>query len=378
MVKKRKKSVLSKVIDFFLNSDYEAYLVGGILRDTLLGRKTKDIDIAIRKNALRAAYQLNRILKGKIEVHQEFNTATILKDKTRIDIAMTRDEVYPKPGALPQVFEADIYGDLRRRDFSINAIGLSISNKKPEVIDPYRGREFIKKRLIRVLHPKSFIDDPTRIFRALRYKNRLNFKLEHMTEKLIIEAVWLRVLKKVSKQRILNELRLIFEEETYLRTLKDLHKYGVFNFDIKRLKFFNKIPEDMRLYYFLSLLKEDFALSDDEAKLISNFRNIERIRTGMIKAKMNSNLYYTLCNIDDRVTRAILRLYPELRRKIRRFYILRKVKPLLSGQDLLNLKIKPGPVFREILSGIHKMQLDKKIKGKKEALEVVKKWMKLS
>lgn len=378
MVKKRKRSVLSKVVDFFLNSEYEAYLVGGILRDTILDRKTRDIDISVSGDAIKAAYQLNRILKGRIEVHKDFGTATILKGRTRIDIAMTRDETYPKPGALPVVFASDIFGDLRRRDFTINSMGLLISREKPRLIDSFFGRQHLEKKWIKVIHPKSFLDDPTRIFRALRYKNRLKFRFEPKTEKLLIEAAWLRVLKKVSKQRILNELKLIFAEETYLRTIKDIHKYGVFEFDIKKLNMLKKIPSDLKYYYFLSLLEDNFPLSNEEAMIVSNFRNIEKIKQGIKRAGTNSELYYALHNVDKKVIRALFVLYKSLRHKIRKFYGLNRIKPLINGEDLKRLKIKPGPIFREILTGIHKMQLDKKIKDKKEAIRMVKKWLNLS
>ncbi|MEO0129202.1 MAG: hypothetical protein ABIL02_03085 [candidate division WOR-3 bacterium] len=375
LVKKRKKSVLSKVVNFFLNSDYKAYLVGGILRDTLLDRKTRDIDISVCGDAIKAAYELNKILKGKIEVHNDFKTATIFTGRTRIDIAMTRDETYPKPGALPIVFESDIFGDLRRRDFTINSMGLLISKTNPRIIDSFFGLKHLENKLIKVIHPKSFMDDPTRIFRALRYKNRLNFKLESRTEKLLIEASWLRVLKKVSKQRILNELKLIFEEETYLRTIKDLYKYEIFQFDIKKINILKKIPPDLRYYYFLSLLEDNFPLSNEEARLVSNFRNFEKIKQGIKRAEKNSEIYYSLNNVDKRVIRTIFSLYKSLRPKIRKFYRLSRIKPLLNGDDLNELKVRPGPIFRVILTGIHKLQLDKRIKDKKEAIGMVKKWL---
>lgn len=378
LVKKRKKSVLSKVVDFFLNSEYKAYLVGGILRDTLLNRKTRDIDISVSGDAIKAAYQLNSILKGRIEIHQDFNTATIFKGRTRIDIAMIRDEIYPKPGALPVVFESDIYGDLRRRDFTINSMGLYISRDDPCLIDSFFGRKHFEKRWIKVIHPKSFLDDPTRMFRALRYKNRLNFRLEPMTEKLLIEASWLRVLKKVSKQRILNELKLIFEEETYMRTIRDIHKYEILEFNIKRLNTLKKVPKDLKYYYFLSLLEDNFPLSSEEAKLVSNFRNIEKIKQGIKRAETNSELYYTIHNVDKKVIKALFVMYKSLRHKIRRFYGLNRIKPLINGEDLKRLKIKPGPIFREMLTGVHKLQLDKKIKSKKEAMEMVRKWLTVS
>ncbi len=378
LVKKRKKSVLNKIIDFFKKSSFNAYLVGGVVRDALLNTATNDIDITIEGDAIKAGYELNRILRGKIEVHKDFGTVTISKDKTRIDIAMARKETYPKPGSLPLVSPSDIYDDLKRRDFTINAIALAISKENfGEVFDPFNGINDIKKKLIRVLHDKSFIEDPTRILRALRYKNRLNFKLDKHTEKLLMIGSSCKVVKNVSKQRILQELRLIFEEKEWLNILKDINKYKLLEFDMERLKNLRKIP-DLKYYYFLSLMKEDFPLSNQETKIINDFKKLDNIRRDIQSTKRNSQLYYLLINIDEKVVKTISALYPGLSYKIKKFYALKKIKPLISGEDLKKMNIQPGPVFKELLNGIHKMQLDRKIKNRKQIKEILQKWVNVS
>lgn len=373
MVKKKKRSVLNKIINFFTYSSYNAYLVGGIIRDTILKSSTKDIDIAIEGNAIKAGYALNRILEGKLETHKNFGTISIFKDNMRIDLATTRKEIYRHPGALPIVSKSNIYEDLRRRDFTINAIALSISkNNYGEIFDPFDGTGDIKRKLIRVLYEKSFIDDPTRIFRALRYKSRLNFKLEVLTEKLLSDAILKSMIEKISKQRIMNELKLIFTEKTYQKILKDLKKYKIFMFSKKKLKNITAVG-DLKYYYFLNLIgAESFPLSNQEKKIINDLKKLAALRKLIKRTTTNSSLYYTLNGFDEKVIKVISKLYPDLKYAIQRYQSLKKTKPLINGKDLKKLRIKTGPAFKEILTKIYKLQLDRKIRNKKTAIVFLK------
>jgi len=373
LVKKKKRSVLNKIINFFTYSSYNAYLVGGIIRDTILKSSTKDIDIAIEGNAIKAGYALNRILEGKLETHKNFGTISIFKDNMRIDLATTRKEIYRHPGALPIVSKSNIYEDLRRRDFTINAIALSISkNNYGEIFDPFDGTGDIKRKLIRVLYEKSFIDDPTRIFRALRYKSRLNFKLEVLTEKLLSDAILKSMIEKISKQRIMNELKLIFTEKTYQKILKDLKKYKIFMFSKKKLKNITAVG-DLKYYYFLNLIgAESFPLSNQEKKIINDLKKLAALRKLIKRTTTNSSLYYTLNGFDEKVIKVISKLYPDLKYAIQRYQSLKKTKPLINGKDLKKLRIKTGPAFKEILTKIYKLQLDRKIRNKKTAIVFLK------
>ena len=373
LVKKKKRSVLNKIINFFTYSSYNAYLVGGIIRDTILKSSTKDIDIAIEGNAIKAGYALNRILEGKLETHKNFGTISIFKDNMRIDLATTRKEIYRHPGALPIVSKSNIYEDLRRRDFTINAIALSISkNNYGEIFDPFDGTGDIKRKLIRVLYEKSFIDDPTRIFRALRYKSRLNFKLEVLTEKLLSDAILKSMIEKISKQRIMNELKLIFTEKTYQKILKDLKKYKIFMFSKKKLKNITAVG-DLKYYYFLNLIgAESFPLSNQEKKIINDLKKLAALRKLIKRTTTNSSLYYTLNGFDEKVIKVISKLYPDLKYAIQRYQSLKKTKPLINGKDLKKLRIKTGPAFKEILTKIYKLQLDRKIRNKKTAIAFLK------
>ncbi|MGC8970974.1 MAG: hypothetical protein ACP5K2_02070 [bacterium] len=199
--------------------DIPIYLVGGTLRDILLGLKIKDIDLVVETSVdrfLEYIESLNK--KGRLlKRFYTFKFSVSHKDIEHIDIAIARKEVYPKPGALPLVEPGKIKEDLYRRDFTINALAIPIySNKKiGEILDPLGGTRDLENRIIRVLHDKSFIDDPTRIFRAVRFSVRLGFTIEPYTYSLMENAVKYGALRTVGIARIRKEIELCRREERY-------------------------------------------------------------------------------------------------------------------------------------------------------------------
>lgn len=160
------------------------YLVGGALRDLLLGRgRSGNLDLAIEGDASSLAAAVGE----SVREHERFSTATFDIGNLEVDLAATRTETYAHPGALPEVtLGADIEADMARRDFTVNAMAASL--EEPELIDPHDGRADLEAGLLRVLHPRSFADDPTRALRAARYAARLGFSLETETEALLREA----------------------------------------------------------------------------------------------------------------------------------------------------------------------------------------------
>lgn len=194
------------------------YLVGGAVRDLLLGAEGADLDVVLEGDAEALAgipgYQPERdelFLTGRIEVGDQ-----------RIDVAQTRAETYPHPGALPEVRPAPIGEDLARRDFTVNAMAFPIADDA-ELIDPHGGLEDLRNGRLRVLHGRSFVDDPTRALRAARYAARFGFELEPDTARLLAEAD----LSTVSEDRIQNELRKIAAEDEPSRALQLLVDWGV-------------------------------------------------------------------------------------------------------------------------------------------------------
>ncbi len=197
-----------------------AYLVGGVVRDAFLKVPNFDLDFVVEANAIKFAESLNKILKGNLEVHRAFKTATVIYKDLRIDLVTARSESYKHPASYPDVKPATIKEDLFRRDFTINAMSISINKKSfGELIDFYNGYKDLKKGLVRVMHSKSFIDDPTRIFRAVRFSVRFAFKIESNTKKLMKEAVLGGFLGKVNRGRIKKEIELFLKEKKPLKCL---------------------------------------------------------------------------------------------------------------------------------------------------------------
>jgi len=192
---------------------YKAYAVGGFVRDLLLGTENFDIDVAIEGNCLQLAQTLAKKKKGKYTYYKKYGTATVKWPGGKIDLATARKETYAKPAALPKVKFATIKEDLQRRDFTINAMARCLNKDNfGKLIDFYGGQKDLKKKLIRVLHDKSFMDDPTRIFRAIRFEQRLGFKIEPHTFGLMKKAMDSGVIEQVHEYRLRNELALISKE----------------------------------------------------------------------------------------------------------------------------------------------------------------------
>jgi len=195
------------------------YLVGGAVRDLLLGRPRADVDLVVVGDAT----ALTARLGGAAAEHERFGTAKVELEGHVVDIAGARTETYPEPGALPVVAPAEsIEVDLRRRDFAINAMAIPLT-EEPRVVDPYGGRADLERRLLRVLHPRSFADDPTRAIRAARYAARFNFDLEPETEALLRNAD----LTTVSADRRRTELERLAGEGSACRGYELLSGWGL-------------------------------------------------------------------------------------------------------------------------------------------------------
>jgi tRNA nucleotidyltransferase (CCA-adding enzyme) len=187
-----------------------------------------DLDLAVEGNGVAFGRALARRLGAKARVHDRFGTVALeLADGSRLDIASTRAETYRAAGALPRVTRATLESDLSRRDFTINAMALRISPGRPLLLDPFGGREDIERRLIRMLHPGSPTDDPTRAFRAVRYANRLGFRIEPETRAWITAALESGAFEAVSGDRLRRELARLFAEENRSRAVALLLRLGL-------------------------------------------------------------------------------------------------------------------------------------------------------
>jgi tRNA nucleotidyltransferase (CCA-adding enzyme) len=205
-----------------------AFLVGGAVRDLLLGRTTVDLDVAIEGDARAVARELARRLDGEAVEHERFGTATVRAGDLVVDLATTRRETYPEPGALPEVEPAGLAEDLGRRDFTINAMALGLSGHAFGALeDPYGGRDDLEAKVIRVLHGRSFNDDPTRLLRALRYEARFGFRMDKQTEDLAREAAGGAGFSTVSGARVRDELLDLLAEHEAPAAVARLHELSL-------------------------------------------------------------------------------------------------------------------------------------------------------
>ena len=190
------------------------YLVGGTVRDILLGEPNFDVDIAVEGDAIALARSAADALGGRVRAHSKFGTAVVLYgDDQRVDVVTARTEFYDAPAALPSVEHATIREDLFRRDFTINAMAVSLKGEDfGRLVDPFHGRRDLEAKRIRVLHNLSFIDDPTRIFRAIRYESRYGFRMDEHTQRLARGTIDMGLVGDLSSARLRDELIALLEE----------------------------------------------------------------------------------------------------------------------------------------------------------------------
>lgn len=203
------------------------YLVGGAVRDLLLGEPPVDWDLVVEGDAQALAARLAQRLGASFKLHGRFGTATVYRDGDAVDVASARTETYPAPGALPEVSPCELEADLARRDFTINAMAISLGGGDPTLFEfPGAGAD-LRARLLRVMHDDSFIDDPTRLLRLLRYGARLGFSAEPHTEELARRAVAAHAIRTVLGSRVRDELLDLLGERGAVVALDAMHALGL-------------------------------------------------------------------------------------------------------------------------------------------------------
>jgi tRNA nucleotidyltransferase (CCA-adding enzyme) len=212
-----------------VSEPYEGvYLVGGTVRDILLGEPNFDVDVAVEGDAIELARALSRALGGRLKAHTKFGTAVVLYgEEERVDVVTARTEFYDAPAALPAVEHATIREDLFRRDFTINAMAVSLKGEDfGRLVDPFAGRRDLDTGTVRVLHNLSFIDDPTRIFRAIRYENRYGFRMDEHTARLARGCIEMGLVGDLSSARLRDELVALLEEGDVRHSILRLRELG--------------------------------------------------------------------------------------------------------------------------------------------------------
>lgn len=381
---KKTLSLIKKIGKIADRMNINAYLVGGFVRDIFLNLETIDIDIVIEGDSIIFSQELKKIFKTNIHIFPDFKTATLNIDDIRIDIASSRREYYKEPASLPRVeLGGSIKDDLLRRDFTINTLAICINKKRfGEMIDLLDGFKDLKEKKIRVLHNLSFIDDPTRILRAVRYSTKLNFKIEKKTKHLIKNTIKTGLFTDAKNTRIKEELFLILKDKKIAyKGLKLLKNLGGLKMIHRKLIFNNKTAKKiefaLNLTSELELNKKDYNLESILFfMLISELNNYNRkeiierwnLKKDFIKKetfyfnkleelkKTNSKyeVYCTLKNLN--LEELIYLLYiSEIneRKKIKDYiFYLSNIKIKLRGKDLISIGIKPSREFKYIFEKV--------------------------
>ncbi|MDI7275143.1 MAG: CBS domain-containing protein [Anaerolineae bacterium] len=399
---------------------YSLYVVGGFVRDLLLGHPTLDLDLVVEGDAIALTRRLAERYGGRVRSHRRFGTAKLILEGRQVpglpdslDFVTARTEFYPHPSALPQVERSSIKQDLYRRDFTINTMAICLDRVRyGELLDFYGGERDLSEGLVRVLHSLSFVEDPTRILRAVRFEQRLGFTIEQRTEELLRTA--LDLLDRVSGDRLRHELLLILREPAPEKAWTRLYDLGILrhlspalladDWTTRKLQELrrccNGAPEaaaeegggacpwppgavDGAPCEVLALALLTMRLSRPALDRLITRLSVPRGQASLLEASQQ------LCRLLPRLAQelsgsalaAILRPFPEAalfvgwiatdeplaREQIRRYqFELRLVKPTVDGRRLRLMGIKPGPAYARILNALRDAWLEGAIKTTEE------------
>ncbi|MCL0065025.1 CCA tRNA nucleotidyltransferase [Dehalococcoidia bacterium] len=376
------------------------YLAGGVVRDLLLlgepsapppvstGGASLDLDLVVEGNAIALGRRIARVKNWGIRTHPRFGTAKLYQENLSLDLVTARSETYARPGALPAVKPGTIEDDLRRRDFTINAMAVCLSGDSfGNLLDPHGGQGDLGRGLIRILHRGSFSDDPTRILRALRYEKRLNFHLEQDTEGLMRRH--LDSLDTVTGERLWHELELILKEECPEKVLCRADELGVLqrlhpalqgdSWLAERFVHARRIGEQSPPWHEVYLALLIYRLTGEEVEgCITRLkmpgwaaragRDMVRLRqslSSLASAGLRpSEIYRQLNRHLPQVIEAaaIASEVPIVRQRLDLYLKrLRHVKPELCGDDLRSMGVPPGRKMGRILRALQAAKLDQTV-----------------
>lgn len=391
------------------------YAVGGFVRDLLLHKKNLDIDIVVEGNAIEFAHSFAKHFDCRVSSHQKFITAVIVfNDGFKIDIASTRTEHYLEPGALPLVEEASIKLDLYRRDFIINTLALSLNESTfGELLDHFGAQRDLHDKAIRVLHNLSFVEDPTRVFRAIRFEQRLGFKLGLHTERLLRSAVNMGFIERVRPFRLLNELMIILKEETPFSAVQRLADLKLLQFvssslvvNSKTKDHFNQADKALNWFELLYLhdavshevvyflcLSSSLSFDDmqqlcqrlampkrwehlfvvERQRYLDAYHNLER-QHHRIEQVSDRELYHQFKGASHELVLFFMAITPhETVRSALSHYVtkLQLITVKLNGDDLFRLGVSRGPEMGEMLAKLLDARLDRLVVTREDELSFV-------
>lgn len=393
---------------------YQVYAVGGLVRDVLLKVENLDVDLVVEGNGIEMANELAKEVGGRVRAHEKFATAEIVfPDGYWVDVVTARVEYYEYPAALPQVERSSLKHDLYRRDFTINAMAVALNpDRFGELVDYFNGIEDLQIGAIRVLHNLSFIEDPTRILRAIRFEQRYDMAIEPQTLRLIKEAVREKVIARLSTERMWGELKSILEEADPEHMLDRMDELGVWDYLFPELTFWevqyviSEIPQALMILrnwgwdepaekwlpYFLGILH---LTSQETASKICQRYNLGRRQTDKVLAtisygrvalkRLSETGEVPLSELTKIVQTLPREAYPlfltllEDKNAIRRFRrVMESVhenKPSVNGKDIREMGYQPGPFYRRALDSVWRARLDGVVRTREDELEYVRSYL---
>ena len=411
----RLNAVLRRIGEVADDLGYGAYVVGGFVRDLFLYRADEDIDIVIEGDGIEFAKKYAKLEGARVHTYEKFGTAVIIyPDGFKIDVASARLEYYKFPAALPIVEMSSIKLDLFRRDFTINTLAIQLNpDTFGMLIDFFTARKDIKEKIIRVLHNLSFVEDPTRVFRAIRFEQRFNFTIGKLTAGLIENAVAMDFFRGLSGRRVFAELRQILEEENPVPAIRRLNDFDLLKVIHPSIKFDKHLVAMLNstknvlswhnllfldesymkwVVYFLILINQ--CDRDRSEELCNRFELAPRYIKILCEERFeaakclywlegnlpisNSVLYQKLTGFK---TELILYMMAatrqqEVKKSISHFFTrLRRVTISLKGRDLKKMGLEPGPIFREVLHATLDAKLNGQLKTRKDELEFARRYI---
>lgn len=414
-----KEKLPSHILDILIKAGevaesrgFHICVAGGFVRDLLLRKPNLDIDLVVEGDGITFAKYFADQFGARVRAHRKFGTAVVIfPDGFKVDVATARWEYYKYPAAMPTVALSSTKLDLFRRDFTINTLAIKLNPKEfGLLIDFFGGQRDIKDRVIQVLHSLSFVEDPTRVFRAVRFEQRYGFKIGKQTLRLIQNAVRLDIFSKLSGKRLLTELILIFNEpdpRPAIKRLADLGLLKIIHPDIQLgpekkailgrsydvlawydLLFKKKRPRKW-VVYLLALLEglksreiqevvNRFGIVGSKKRVFIEKREIAIKALNLISRRSfmkASEIYWLLKGLDVDLLLHILSItQSEAARQVISRYItdICDVKPMLTGDDLKDMGLKPGPLFRTILQRLLEARLDKEVIYREDEINLVK------
>lgn len=396
--------------------DMPVYVVGGFVRDLLLGIENLDIDVTVEGDGILFAENFAQAHGCRVKSHRKFGTAVIVfPDGFKIDVASTRLEYYSSPAALPNVERSSLKMDLYRRDFTINTLAIRLNGKEFGVlIDYFAAQQDLQEKVIRVLHNLSFVEDPTRVFRALRFEQRLGFRIAKHTENLIRNAVKMNFLGKLGGKRLLTELVLILKEKEPLRAIDRMASLDLMQFIHPELKLTAATRQDLEeaskiiswfdllfldrryerwVVYFLvmcdSLTGDQFmetcrrlALSEHYRKRLFEMRKrveqaLETMQRRVVRGPevKRSEIYFWLDGLPVEVLLYMMvkTRFEGVRKFISLYFTqLQGVRCAVTGEDIKALGVPPGPKFKEILDKVFMARLDNEATTREDELRIAR------